>query len=156
MGQTDCWPPPSQNKCKTNTPRLRPTQGDPSIYICKKNCCKMQQNGCTAKTHLYSLSISQISPTFSFTLFQLTVSAISSHHFCSICSLPAWHCRYLKKTCKHNPLRLMVFKINIWKGALVTCIFKNWLFADWGLAGVSKFGINFGINYKILWCRPLV
>ena len=31
----------------------------------------------------------QISPTFSLTLFQLTVSEISFHHFCIICWLPA-------------------------------------------------------------------
>ena len=43
-----------------------------------QNVAKMMQG---EKSHLYSICINQIPPTFSFTLFRLTVSAISFHHF---------------------------------------------------------------------------
>ena len=42
-------------------------------------------------------------------------------------------------------------KINIWKGVLVTCIFKNWLFADWELADICKICAH---TKKPVWCRP--
>ena len=64
------------------------------------------------KTHFNSLCLNQITPTFSFTLFQLTVSAISFHHYCIIYWMPA----FILSIFEQNPLQLLIFKNPYLKG----------------------------------------
>ena len=90
------------------------------------------------KTHHFSICINHISPTFSVTLFRLTVSAISFHDFCIYLLVVSINIVNIWKPCKKNPLQLLVFKNPYLKGVLVTCIFKNWLFADWTLADICE------------------
>ena len=94
-----------------------------------QNAAKMMH----CENHTYSLCINQILPSYSFTLLPLTFSAISFHHFCIIYWLSIFE----------NPVSRILFNywflnIHIWKAVPVTCIFKNWLFADWELADICK------------------
>ena len=109
---------------------------------------------CTAKKYIYSFCINQILPTFSFTLLRLTVSAISLHHFCIICWLAALPLSIFENPVSSSiPLHLLIFKNSIFEtGVLVTCIFKNWLSADWELADIMQNGTN---TKMPVWWAPI-
>ena len=52
-----------------------------------------------------------------------------------------------------EPVNRILFNFfnHIWKGVLVTCIFKNWLFADWELVNLQNGEYTW--PKKPVWCR---
>ena len=99
-----------------------------------KTCKYKFAEKCRTKTRLLSC-INLFSTYFTFTPFQWLVLTIIALSFC----LEHKHC-YTWKTGKQNPYQLLIFKNqNFVRGfSEVTCIFKFWLFSDWGLADNAK------------------